>query len=216
MMAGFLVADALRSIQTVEISPAHVGALQDPTSTHDFEPDGSNTASVYDGLDVDSRSRLLEALNAVIGGIEDIDVLRYADKMTLQFTQTLSNGAMRKFHAKQMSDGTLRAFGILLATVRQPTPQLLVIEEPEIAVHLGALRVLVEILQAQNRNQVVITTHSADVVDMLPLSHVRVVWAENGESRIAEVSAHTHDTVLSGLITPGELLRTNALDPQTP
>jgi predicted ATPase len=123
---------------------------------------------------------------------------------------------MRKFHAKQMSDGTLRAFGILLATVRQPTPQLLVIEEPEIAVHLGALRVLVEILQAQNRNQVVITTHSADVVDMLPLSHVRVVWAENGESRIAEVSAHTHDTVLSGLITPGELLRTNALDPQTP
>jgi predicted ATPase len=211
---SFLIAEALRSMQTVEINPARVGELQEPSSTQEFEPDGSNTASVLEGLDASVKTRLIEELDAVVGGIGDIEVARFADKMTVRFAQVMTSGAKRDFLAKQMSDGTLRAFSILLSTLQSPPPRLLVIEEPEVAIHLGALRSLVEILREQNENQILITTHSADIIDALPIDKLRVVWNEDGESHVAEVAEHTQATVREGLITPGQLLRADALDPK--
>lgn len=52
-----------------------------------------------------------------------------------------------------MSDGTLRAFGILTSLFQRVAPALVVIEEPERAIHLGTLRTLVDILRQ----------HSSDV-----------------------------------------------------
>lgn len=212
-IATYFISQALRALQTVEIDPARIGELQEPSSISEFEPDGSNTASVLDGLDGASRERLVDELDAVVGGISSIDVVRFADKVTVRFTQRMANGGRRDFLAKQMSDGTLRAFGILLAAVQKPPPALLVIEEPEVAIHLGALRSLVEILREQNAGQILITTHSADIIDVLPVDKLRVVWSEDGDSHIARVAEHTQATVRRGLITPGELLRSDALDP---
>lgn len=112
-----------------------------------------------------------------------------------------------------MSDGTLRAFGILLSTLQTSQPTLLVIEEPEIAIHLGALRTLVDILRQQSAySQVLITTHSADIVDAVDIDSLRVVWSDKGESHISRVAAHSKEPVRNGLITPGELLRSDLLD----
>ena len=91
---------------------------------------------------------------------------------------------------------------------------LLVVEEPEVAIHLGALRTLVELLRASaERQQVVLTTHSADIVDALPLDSLRVVWSAAGSSHLAPVSEHSKEPIRQGLITPGELLRSDSLDP---
>lgn len=138
---------------------------------------------------------------------------RLADRQTLRFKQRTESGN-REFYAKQMSDGTLRALAILLAVRQRPALGLLVIEEPEVAIHLGALRTLVELLQAEShRVQVVVTTHSADIVDVLPLDELRVVWSQGDASHVAPISDHSREPVRLGLITPGELLRSDALDP---
>lgn len=214
--ASYQVTTVLSRIQTVEINTHRVSELQDPSSTEVFEPDGSNTASVFEVLSPAAREELIDELRAVVPGMDRIEVRRFADKVTLAFFQSVGTKTRREFFAKQMSDGTLRAFAIVLAMLQPQRPILTVIEGPEIAIHLGALRTLVEILQQQSeRSQVLITTHSADIVDSLSVDALRVVWSDRGNSRIAPVAEHTRATVLQGLITPGDLLRSNALDPAT-
>ncbi len=210
---GYTLASFLESLQAVEISPSRVADLQDPASTREFEPDGSNTASFFELMSSHKKQELIDELSAIVPGLSNIEPRRLADKVTLAFYQGAA-GKPREFLAKQMSDGTLRAFSILLALLQPRQPSLTVIEEPEIAIHLGALRTLVDILrQHSERSQVLITTHSADIVDSLDVDSLRVVWSDNGASRVAPVAAHTREPIRKGLITPGELLRSDSLDP---
>jgi predicted ATPase len=214
-LAAILVSQVLRSMQTVEINPSRVGELQEPSSIREFEPDGSNVASIFEYLGSRQRAELLNELAAIIPGIERVEVRRLADKVTLAFYQDTGKGT-REFLAKQMSDGTLRAFSILLATLQDRRPALIVIEEPEIAIHLGALRTLVDILSQESEDaQILITTHSADIIDSLDMNSLRVVWSDLGASRISKVAPHTMEPVRKGLITPGELLRSDSLDAAT-
>lgn len=202
------------TLQVVEINPARVRELQDPTPGYNFEPDGSNCASVFDGLDGESRGRLIDELRAIVPSLKTIEVKRFSNKMTLNFYQEAGDRT-RTFLANQMSDGTLRAFAILLALHQTHQPSVLLVEEPEVAIHLGALRTLVEILREHSSEvQIVLTTHSADIIDALDVDELRVVWSEDGISRLASVADHTMETVRTGLITPGELLRADSLDPE--
>ncbi|WP_314430122.1 AAA family ATPase [Microbacterium lacticum] len=211
--ASYVVQNTLRSIQTIEINPALVGALQDPSSTDEFDPAGSNTTSVFEALTQEERAQVTERLSAVVPGIVRIEPQNFADKQTLAFFQHTASGN-RKFLAKQMSDGTLRAFAIMLAMTQKTQPQLVVIEEPEVAIHLGALQSLVEILKSSSSTtQVLITTHSADIIDEVPVDSLRVVWSDQEQSQLATVSEHTRSVLRSGMITPGALLRADALDP---
>lgn len=212
-LGGYVVYDILQTMQTVEVNPAKVADLQEPSSTREFESDGSNVTSIYENLDALTRRELVDELSAIVPGIVSIEVARLADRQTLRFRQRTESG-IREFYAKQMSDGTLRALAILLAALQKSRPGLLVIEEPEVAIHLGALRTLVELLQAQSeRSQILITTHSADIVDALPIDSIRIVWSQNDASHVAPISDHSKEPVRRGLITPGELLRSDSLDP---
>lgn len=213
-LPAFVLQSVLQSMQAVEINPSRVADLQEPSSTREFEPDGSNVTSVFESLTASGRTELVDQLSAIVPGIARIELRNLADRQTLAFFQQ-TDSKDRSFLAKQMSDGTLRTFGILLAMLQPATPSLLVIEEPEIAIHVGAMTTLVDILQQQaSSSQVMITTHSADIVNALAVEDLRVVWTQNGESRLSAVSEHTRDVVRRGLMTPGELLRADSLDPE--
>ena len=205
-----------QGLQVVEINPARVRELQDPTPGFDFEPDGSNTASVFEGLSADVRRALIDELTAIVPDLANIEVRRFSNKMTLTFHQR-AGGSTRLFLANQMSDGTLRAFAILLALHQDAPVILLGVEEPEVAIHLGALRTLVDVLRVHAEDvQILATTHSADIIDALDIDQLRVVWSEDGASHVSGVADHTRDTVRTGLIRPGELLRADSLDPAIP
>lgn len=123
--AAYFTGEILQSAQTLEISPARVGELQEPSSVREFEPDGSNIASILENMAADQRAELAELLSAVVPGIARVEVRHVADKVTIVFTQEAGHGR-REFFAKQMSDGTLRVFGILVAMLQNPQPSLLV------------------------------------------------------------------------------------------
>ncbi|MCV7423925.1 AAA family ATPase [Mycobacterium yunnanensis] len=213
-IAGITVYEVLQRIQTVEVNPAKVGDLQEPSSTATFESDGSNVASIYDSLDKKTKQDVVDRLAAIVPGIVAVEVYHLADRLTLRFKQTADDGLTRTFLAKQMSDGTLRAFAIMVALLQNRRPTLLVIEEPEVAIHLGALGSLVQLLEAEtNKTQVLVTTHSADIIDALPIDSLRIVWHENGVSNVARLAEHSKIPVRKGLITPGQLLRSDSLDP---
>ena len=115
-----------------------------------------------------------------------------------------------------MSDGTLRAIGLLAAVFQRPVPSLIAVEEPEATIHPGALESVLDLLRhASKHMQVVITTHSPDVLDAKWIAerHLRIVEWTEGATRVAPLSEATRKALHDHLMGAGELLRSNALDP---
>lgn len=209
---GLPVWTVLSSLRFVDIEPARVRELQDETPADHFEPDGSNVAICFERLGDSARSEVVDQLSSLVPAVVHVEPRHLDDKVTLRFHLKLE-GKVQELSARQMSDGTLRILGILVALAHPPRPSLVVIEEPETAIHLGALRSLVEILSAYRHDfPILITTHSADILDSMSLEDLRVVWWEKGASHISSVAGHTRELVEKGLSTPGELLRSDALD----
>lgn len=211
------LASALDSIRFVDVVPERLRDYQNPDSGHAFKHDGSNAASVLREMvrnHPDRHGRLCEFLSAAVPGVIDIQPKSVGSKLTLEFTQSLANGSKLVFEAISMSDGTLRIFGILLALLQPPDPMVVVIEEPEAAVHVGALAVLLDAMnEAKLRSQLLITTQSPDVLDAdwIAEDDIRIVQNENGLSRFSPLANGTRDVLRRHLFTVGELLRDNAL-----
>jgi len=120
-----------------------------------------------------------------------------------------------------MSDGTVRALGILVAlfqggdTAGRRVP-LVAIEEPEIALHPAAAGLLRDGLREASRNtQVIVTSHSGDLLDdeQLEARSLLAVFAEDGSTQIAPLDSPGRTALHDRLYTPGELLRMDQLRP---
>jgi predicted ATPase len=124
-----------------------------------------------------------------------------------------------RFLAQNMSDGTLRALGVLTALFqgnRDYAPTVIGIEEPETALHPAASAALREALQrASEKTQVIVTSHSPDLLDDLSLSAdaLLAVVSIAGETRIAPLDEASRNALTAQLFTAGELLRLNQLEP---
>jgi predicted ATPase len=118
-----------------------------------------------------------------------------------------------------MSDGTLRALGLLAAVYQRQTPTLLAIEEPEATIHPGALGVILDVLRhASERTQVIVTTQRPDLLDAdwLEDRHIRIVDWQDGETRVMPPDVGSREALRQHLMPAGELLRSNALQGMPP
>ncbi len=110
--------------------------------------------------------------------------------------------------------------GILVALFQgdddtQKRVPLVGIEEPEIALHPGAVGALLDALRdAAHRTQVIITTHSPDLLEdkHLDVDSILAVEADD-DTVIARVDDASRSVVQDRLFTVGELLRSNQLQP---
>jgi predicted ATPase len=76
------------------------------------------------------------------------------------------DGARGPFYLSEMSDGTVRMLCWATILRSHVLPSLLVIEEPEIGIHVAWLPILAEwIKMAADNTQVIISTHSPDLLD---------------------------------------------------
>jgi len=101
---------------------------------------------------------------------------------------------------------------ILTALYQDPSRSLLTIEEPELTIHPGALGVLRDVLQeASLRSQVVITTHSPDLISGFPAGVLRAVEKANGVTQVGPVSDAQREAIEEMLFFPGELMRMEGL-----
>lgn len=120
-----------------------------------------------------------------------------------------------------LSDGTLRAFGLLLAlfqgnTTNAKPPALIGLEEPEMALHPAAAGILLGALrEASVTSQVMVTSHSADLLDdaSIPTDAIFAVDNEEGVTRIAPIDEAGRSVLKDRLFTAGELLRQNQIAP---
>jgi len=214
------VLKTLGSMRRYSIEPSRIREMQDPDRGTSLRPDGGNAASVLQELarsDPDALGRVSELLEAIVPNTRAVRSVKHGNKLTLEFVQEWGKGKDLKFEAADMSDGTLRALGLLMAVFQRPSPSVLVIEEPEATIHPGALGAILDVIQqACSTMQVIVTTHSPELLDAKWIrdSHLRIVSWERGASRVSPLSESTRETIQTHLMGAGELLRSNALHPQ--
>ena len=151
-----------------------------------------------------------------------VKVKKFGPKETLEFRQDVA-GAKHpwRFLANNMSDGTLRALGILVALFQEhhdPKKRVLLVgvEEPEIALHPAAAGVLLNALrEAADKTQIIITSHSPDLLDDKDLNpeSILAVEARDGTTTIAGIDEAGKSALHDRLYTTGELLRIDQLQP---
>jgi len=218
------VYDFLTGIQRFTLRPERLRALQDPDPAEGtvLLPDGSNAAAVLRRIkeradrehpnEQNSQvyERICRLLGQIVPGTTGVEAKSVGRKETLEFRQKVGQRHDWRFDALNMSDGTLRALGILLA-VYQPRPaSLIAIEEPESTIHPAAVEVLMDILlDGVERSQVLITTHSPDILDNKKLRDEQIIAVQSteGTAQITPLTDTTRDLIRQRLYTPGELLR---------
>jgi len=115
--------------------------------------------------------------------------------------------------AVRMSDGTLRWLSLLAILLNPTPPPLVCIEEPELGLHPDIIPVLAKLLvEASQRMQIVVTTHSDALVEQLTEVAESVVVCEKRQGatvmrrlQMAELSKWLSEYSLGELWRKGEI-----------
>ena len=220
------VYDSLRGMTFFSLNPERIRDLQDPDPGQALARDGRNLAALIRELARFDGGRVLheisEHLAAIAPGIVAVEHKSIGPKETIEFRQQVAgDDSPWRFLAANMSDGTLRALGILVA-VFQATAHarkrisLVGIEEPEIALHPGAVQVLGSaIVRASHDVQVLATTHSPELLDHKDLGDqsLYAVSVDKGDTIIGPVSAAVRSAIRDRLYSVGDLLRMGQIEP---
>lgn len=223
-MAAFRPAyDALVSMGFYNLNPRVMRELQKPQEGRLLKPIGENIASVIGHLERVAPDRLAlvqEYLRTVVPMVQGVERKQIGPMETLEFRQEMTGARYPwRFLAQNMSDGTLRALGVLVALFqgnRDYAPTLVGIEEPETALHPAAASALREALtRASTHTQVIVTSHSPDLLDdtEFDADSLLAVVSEGGETKIAPLDRGSYEAMRNGLYSAGELLRLNQLAP---
>lgn len=176
---------------------------------------GENLTSVLKRLrkekKSDAISSITRAMSQVIPDLDVIKVAGFGGFLTPQF-QVESGGKKHVFNVSQMSDGTLRVLGILVALYQEPRPLTVALEEPELAIHPGLLRVIAESIdEASLGTQIFVTTHSPNLLDYFDPDNIIAVEMVDGITTTGRLNSAQMEAVKSNLFSLGELMSIEGL-----
>jgi predicted ATPase len=221
------VYEAFSHMGFYNLNPDRIRDLQPPDAGELLARDGSNLASVLGQLaanNLATKERIEEYLAKVVPGVSGVQVKTIGPKETLEFRQAVAGSHDPwRFLAANMSDGTLRALGILVAlfqsingSTKPGRVPLVGLEEPEVALHPAAAGVLLDSLRDASRHtQIIVTSHSPDLLDdeHIDTESILAVVAEQGTTTIGPLDEAGRSALRDRLYTAGELLRLNQLAP---
>jgi predicted ATPase len=217
------VFDALTAMGFYNLNPKLMRELQKPQDGRLLKPVGENIASVIGHLERVAPEQIVviqEYLQSVVPIVHGVERKPVGPMETLEFRQDMA-GAKHpwRFLAQDMSDGTLRALGVLTALFqnnRDYAPSLVGIEEPETALHPAASAALRDALtRASEHTQIIVTSHSPDLLDApsIEADSLLAVISESGDTRIGPLDEASRRVMRDHLFSAGELLRLNQLAP---
>lgn len=221
-----LLATTLRNTAIYSIFPDTLREPQKPDPVKRMTEHGGNWCSILKQMKKDSREAdLITALGQVTGDIDDVRVREIGGYFVTEFRHGKASRAdggksrPRWFDAAQESDGTLRVAGIITALLQQPPLALTGVEEPELTIHPGAIPLLYDHLsEASTRGQVVVTTHSPELLSLMNANDVQVVQRREGATTVEKMEESQRDAVRDRLLTLGDLMRMEGLrqEPKRP
>jgi len=126
--------------------------------------------------------RIVETIRLILPFFADFEFQPEYGSLLLRW---LERGSDRVFSVSQAADGMLRAMA-LVALLQQPEedlPDVLILDEPELALHPYAIEVLAALLQSASHHvQVIVATQSVSLIDRLEPHDIVVVDRTGRES----------------------------------
>jgi predicted ATPase len=217
---GAPIARFFSSLRFSSIYPNTLKLPAKPDTDHVLKESGENWASVLKAMKRTNAGRasfaqVLEMMQRVLPTLEDVSVKTVGGYLVPQFRFT-GEGGTHDFDPAQLSDGTLRIFGILLALYQFPPPPFLIIEEPEQTVHPAVLSMLAEAFrEAAERTQIVVTSHSPHLIDCFSPEEIRVVTMTESGTQVAPIKRSQVKAVKQSLISLEELMAAEGLLPES-
>jgi len=139
-------------------------------------PDARNLGLVLSQIEHTNGSRFNHLLKRFYPRFERISTP--VSGGTVQF-YLHERGIVSPISAMRLSDGTLRFLALLAALLSPTPPTLLWIEEPELGLHPDAVALIADVLvEASERMQLVVTTHSDTLVSALSNQPEAVIACE--------------------------------------
>jgi predicted ATPase len=223
MKAFAPVRRALETMRVYAIEPNRIRAEKTSSGSRYLQRDGGNVVSILQkmsGRDPDVLERIRELLGAIVPTLTDLYLVSEQGKRPeLMFTQKAAQNEDFLFSASRMADGTLRVLGLLTAAMQEPPPMVIAFDEPELYLHPGAVGAVSDIIQmAAGRSQVIVTTHSPELIDSkwITPENLRVVQKQEGATQVAGLDVAPQKAIRQHLMGAGELMRANALDTALP
>ncbi len=131
-----------------------------------LEDGGSNLAMVLNEMCLNgSMDRVKTYMGRLYDPFEDVKVRLEAG---IAQTYVHEKGVFEPIPALRLSDGTLKFLCLLAALFNPKAGPLVCIENPDIGLHPDALRLVADaLIEASERMQLIVTTHSSELVDAL-------------------------------------------------
>ncbi len=164
--------------------------------------------------------RVTEYLRRIYPDIVAVDAVSIDANYSLRFELDRGGGARETFPTQNISDGTLRALAVLVALFQKSDrypPSLIALEEPEAGLHPSAAGVLFDsLVEASQFSQIVVTSHSPDLLDRedIPENSLKAVVMREGRTIIGEADEVGRTALRDRLYTAGELMRMDQLRPE--
>ncbi|MEN9579418.1 MAG: hypothetical protein RJA70_2427 [Pseudomonadota bacterium] len=211
-LKSFATTQPLRNVFCYRLNPETMRKPQDRTDNARLSETGVNIATAINSLtDKERAQAIVRPLERIVPGLKDVYAEQVGRLLALRFKQTLGD-EVAEFYAADMSEGALRALGIIIATHQMQRDELLIIEEPEVALHVGAATLLFDLLkEASERGAVLVTTHSADLLDAASDEEILVCKYSEGTTKIGPLAEAQRKIVRDGLFSVAELMRTKPL-----
>jgi predicted ATPase len=215
----------LASMRFYELDSDQLRALDEETVRQPaLGPAGEHLGHVLGNLaehDPTGKERLDAYLGAIVPNLVEVSERQEGRYSTVQARFRVNDDADTEvFQREALSEGTLRAAGILAALFQQPVHDrvipLIGIEEPEVALHPSTVNALYEALtEAAEQVQVIVTSQSSDLLDSeeADISHIRAVANVNGVTFAGPVDAAGREAVASKVMSLSELHRSGQMLP---
>jgi predicted ATPase len=160
----------------------------------------------------DTRTKRLEKIQKILQiAVPQLDNLTYIEDIGqphLEVTYKHWRPRGAKQTETQLSDGTLRLIGLLWSLISGQG--LLLFEEPELSLHTAIVERLPDLFYSVQRNrkrQVIVTTHSAEILSDrgVSLSEILILQTDNEGTHAELASKQEHlKALLEGGLTPAE------------
>jgi predicted ATPase len=180
-----------------------------------LEKDGSNIAEYL----LEIKDRDAEAFNGIVSSLQL--ALPYSQDLQIALTSELERSLYPQITEGKfkvpgwlLSTGTLRILA-LLALLRHPEPPpLIIIEEIENGLDPSSVHLIVnEIRNAveEGKTQIIMTTHSPYLLDLLLLDHIVLVERIEGRPVFSRPGDNVHLQKWAERFSPGRLYTTSKL-----
>ncbi len=172
-----------------QLSPFLARKNSPPIPNPFLTPTGENLPTTVDLLKRTSPKQwqlIIEKMKEIVPSLNDVSTdYVYTRELALFFEE---EGVGRPWRAEEVSDGTILALALLVAAFERRTT-LTFFDEVENSLHPWILRTVIETLRDVSKNKnVILTTHSPILVDLLSPDELWIIYRKNGESHLRKLT----------------------------